>query len=47
VLVTERPKEDDSLIACLSMLFPECEIQTFSRQTESLGDAPLAPEPTA
>jgi hypothetical protein len=47
VIVTERPKEDDSLNACLSVLFPECEIQTFSRQTESLGDAPLVREPTA
>lgn|GEM_PF-5591711 len=47
VIVTERPKEDDSLIAYPSVLFPESEMQTFARQTESLGDAPLVPEPGA
>ena len=46
-IVTERPKEDDSLIAYPSVLFPESEIQTFARQTEGLGNAPLVPEPTA
>jgi len=45
VIVTDHPEEDDSLIACLRMLFPECEIQIFSRQEQSLGDAPVVPEP--
>lgn len=45
VIVTDHPEEDDSLIACLRMLFPECEIQIFSRHTESLGDATVVQEP--
>ena len=46
VIVTDRPEEDDSLIACLSALFPECEIQIFSSQTEILRSTPVVPEPT-
>ena len=45
VIVTDHPEEDDSLIVCLRMLFPECQIQIFSRHTESLGDATVVQEP--
>jgi hypothetical protein len=47
VILTRLTEADDRLIACLAMLFPECEIQIRSRQTKSLGDLPVAPEPVS
>jgi len=45
IILTRHAEADDRLIECLAMLFPECEIQIRSRQTKSLGNLPVAPEP--
>jgi hypothetical protein len=45
VILTDHSEGDDKLIACLSMVFPECEIQILSRRTEDFGDVRVAPEP--
>ncbi len=37
----------DRLNALFTMLFPECKIQIISMWTESFGNVPVAPEPTA
>ena len=42
VIVTDSSEENDMLITCLRMLFPECEIQIVSSRTESPGDVPEA-----
>lgn len=34
VIISDRSKEDDSLMTCLSVLFPECEIQVFSDRSK-------------
>jgi len=47
IILTRHAEADDRLIACLAMLFPECEIQIRSRQTKSLGNLPVAPEPAS
>ena len=39
VIISDRPEEDGSLVTCLSVLFPECEIQVFSGQTKGSGYA--------
>lgn len=38
MIVTDSAEEDDNLVTILKALFPDCEIQIFSRQTESLRD---------
>jgi hypothetical protein len=38
MIVTDSAEEDDNLVTILKAMFPDCEIQIFSRQTESLGD---------
>ena len=45
IILTGDSEGNDRLIACLSILFPECDIRSLSRQTESCGDVPVAPEP--
>jgi hypothetical protein len=45
IILTGDSQGNGRLIACLGMLFPECEIQILSRRTESFGHVPVAPEP--
>jgi hypothetical protein len=44
VILTRHAEADDRLIACLAMLFPECEIEIRSSRVEAFGAASLAPE---
>jgi hypothetical protein len=37
VILSNPSEEDDILIACLQILFPECEVQVKSKETENLG----------
>ncbi|MGB2930263.1 MAG: hypothetical protein WBB70_15275 [Desulfobacterales bacterium] len=46
VLLTNRPEECETLIACLKILFPECEIQVQPKQAGGLERASLALEPS-
>lgn len=46
VLLTDRPQEYESLISCLKILFPECEIQVQPKQAKELQGASLALEPS-
>ena len=41
VILSGNSERNDSLIECLRMLFPECEIQNLSGRTESFGDFPV------
>ena len=38
VILTESSEQPDTLIKCLSVLFPECEIQIQSKQAVSSED---------
>ena len=38
MIVADRTEEAANLVTILKTLFPECEIQVFSRQAESFGD---------
>jgi len=46
VLLTDRLKECDPLIACLKSLFPECEIQIQPKQAAKFERTSLASEPS-
>jgi hypothetical protein len=46
VLLTDRPEECETLISCLKILFPECDIQVQSKQAAKLQRTPLALEPS-
>ncbi len=42
VIKTDCPEADNVLIACIRMLFPECEIQTLPVRTKSFKDVSMA-----
>jgi len=44
VIKTDCPEADNVLIACIKMLFPECEIQTLPVRTKSFKDVSMALE---
>jgi len=44
VLLTDRPEECETLISCLKILFPECEIQVQPKQEAKLQHASLVLE---
>jgi len=44
VIKTDCPEADNVLIACIRMLFPECEIQMLPVRTKSFEDASTALE---
>jgi len=46
VLLTDRPEECETLISCLKILFPECEVQVQPKQATELQRASLALEPS-
>jgi len=46
VLLTDRLKECDPLIACLKSLFPECEIQIQPKQAAKFERTSLTLEPS-
>ena len=46
VIFTDRPEEYETLISCLKILFPECEIQVQPKQADKLQRASLASEPS-
>ena len=46
VLLTDRPEECETLISCLKMLFPECEVQVQPKQTVKSPRTSLALEPS-
>jgi hypothetical protein len=45
VLLTDRPGEYETLISCLKILFPECEVQAQPKQAANLQHTSLALEP--
>ena len=45
VLFTNRPEECETLISCLKILFPECEVQVQPKQAAELRREALAIEP--
>jgi hypothetical protein len=46
VIFTDRPEECETLISCLKILFPECEVQVQAKQADKLQRASLASEPS-
>ncbi len=46
VIVTDPSGENDKLLACLTMLFPECEIQVVPRRVDNFEEVPVPQEPT-
>jgi len=46
VILNDASEEDNILIACLRILFPQCEILVLSRCTETLGKLPVAKKST-
>jgi len=46
VLLTNRPKECETLISCLRILFPECEVQVQPKQTAKSQRTSLVLEPS-
>jgi hypothetical protein len=45
ILIKGGNSEDIAFLhSCCSILFPECDIQTLSRQIEGFGDDPVATE---
>lgn len=46
VLITDRPEECETLISCIKIMFPECEIQIQPRHTTVLQRASLASGPS-
>jgi hypothetical protein len=42
VIKTDCPEADNVLIACIRMLFPECEIQMLPVRTKSFKDVSMA-----
>ena len=47
IILADHSGENQKLVACLSTLFRECEIQILSTPMEGLGAASLAPEPAS
>jgi hypothetical protein len=45
VILCDPSEENDRLITCLRILFPECEIQVQPRGVGNFGDVPTVPEP--
>lgn len=45
IILTGHSEANDSFIALLSMLFPECEIQVLSRRTGNIEDVSVFPGP--
>ena len=41
VILTGNSERNDSLIECLNILFPECEIEIQSKQTEGFEGFPI------
>ena len=46
VLLTDRPEECETLISCLKILFPECEVQVQPKQAAKLQRTSLALKPS-
>ncbi len=46
ILLTDRPEECETLISCLKILFPECEIQVRPKQATEFQREALALEPS-
>ncbi|MCK4792781.1 MAG: hypothetical protein KAV87_54130 [Desulfobacteraceae bacterium] len=46
ILLTDRPEECETLISCIKILFPECEIQVQPKQAAGLQSTPYIPEPS-
>jgi len=46
VIFTDRPDECETLISCLKILFPECEVEVRPKQANKLQRASLASEPS-
>jgi hypothetical protein len=44
VLLTDRPEECETLISCLKILFPECEVQVQPNHAAKLKRTSLAVE---
>jgi hypothetical protein len=45
VVLSDQSEGNEGLIASITMLFPECEIQILSKGREGAGDLPLAQGP--
>jgi hypothetical protein len=45
IILTGHSEANDSFIAFLGMLFPECEIQVLSRRTGNIEDVSVFPGP--
>ena len=41
VIITNNSEKENGLIKCLSVLFPECEIEIKYKQAEGFEDFPL------
>ncbi|MBW2332232.1 MAG: hypothetical protein JRF08_01880 [Deltaproteobacteria bacterium] len=41
LISTGNPERNDSLIECFNILFPECEIEIKSKQTEGFEGCPI------
>jgi len=46
VLLTDRPEECETLISCLKILFPECEVQVQPKQAAKFQGTSLVLEPS-
>jgi len=46
VLITDRPEECETLISCLKILFPECEVQVQPKQAAKFQGTSLVLEPS-
>ncbi len=40
VVLRDKSQEDQLLVSCLGMLFPECEIDVVPKSTRASGDCP-------
>ena len=45
VVLTGETEHDETLIKCLRMLFPECEIEIQSKQPDITNDQPSTEDP--
>jgi len=46
ILLTDRPEEYETLISCLKILFPECEVHVQPKQAAKFQGTSLALEPS-
>ena len=44
MVLTNTSEEEDMLITCLRILFPECEVSLCPKNAGAFKDEPLAPE---